>query len=80
MEVVVRKRKGVIGREIYKTPSHSRDAAWRARGAAVGRGRTRTPDLSKDNAWYRHTLAELLDLSAAGQINPVVAARSTRMW
>jgi NADPH:quinone reductase-like Zn-dependent oxidoreductase len=34
-----------------------------------------TPDLGKDNAWYRETLAELLDLLAAGKIKPVVAAR-----
>jgi NADPH:quinone reductase-like Zn-dependent oxidoreductase len=34
-----------------------------------------TPDLSKDNAWYRKTLAELLDLLAAGEIKPVVAER-----
>jgi NADPH2:quinone reductase len=34
-----------------------------------------TPDLSKENAWYRATLAELLDLLAAGKIRPVVAAR-----
>jgi NADPH:quinone reductase-like Zn-dependent oxidoreductase len=27
------------------------------------------------NAWYRETLAELLDLLAAGQIKPVVAER-----
>jgi NADPH:quinone reductase-like Zn-dependent oxidoreductase len=33
------------------------------------------PDLSKDKAWYRATLTELLDLLAAGQINPVVAER-----
>jgi NADPH:quinone reductase len=33
------------------------------------------PDLSKDNAWYRETLAELLDLLAAGKIKPVVAER-----
>jgi len=33
------------------------------------------PDLSKDNAWYRRTLAELLDLLAAGKIKPVVADR-----
>jgi NADPH2:quinone reductase len=33
------------------------------------------PDLSKDNAWYRATLTELLDLLAAGKINPVVADR-----
>jgi NADPH:quinone reductase len=33
------------------------------------------PDLSKDNAWYRETLAELLDLLAAGKIRPVVAER-----
>lgn len=34
-----------------------------------------TPDLSKENLWYRETLAELLDLLAAGDINPIVAAR-----
>jgi NADPH:quinone reductase-like Zn-dependent oxidoreductase len=34
-----------------------------------------TPDLSKDNAWYRESLAELLDLLAAGKIKPVVAGR-----
>jgi NADPH:quinone reductase-like Zn-dependent oxidoreductase len=34
-----------------------------------------TPDLGKDNAWYRATLAELLDLLAAGKIAPVIAAR-----
>jgi NADPH2:quinone reductase len=34
-----------------------------------------TPDLGKENDWYRNTLAELLDLLAAGHINPVVAAR-----
>ena len=34
-----------------------------------------TPDLGKDNAWYRETLAELLDLLAAGKIKPVVAER-----
>jgi len=34
-----------------------------------------TPDLSKENDWYRNTLAELLDLLATGQINPLVAAR-----
>jgi NADPH:quinone reductase-like Zn-dependent oxidoreductase len=34
-----------------------------------------TPDLSKDNAWYRETLAELLELLAAGKIKPVVAER-----
>lgn len=33
------------------------------------------PDLGKDNAWVRETLAELLDLLAAGKIKPVVAAR-----
>ena len=33
------------------------------------------PDLSKDNAWYRETLTELLDLLAAGSINPMVAKR-----
>lgn len=40
-----------------------------------GRQMLLTPDLSKDNAWYRNSLAELLDLLAAGQINPLVAAR-----
>jgi NADPH2:quinone reductase len=34
-----------------------------------------TPDLSKDNVWYRETLAELLDLLAAGELKPVVADR-----
>jgi NADPH:quinone reductase-like Zn-dependent oxidoreductase len=34
-----------------------------------------TPDLGKDNAWYRETLTELLDLLAADEIRPVVAAR-----
>lgn len=34
-----------------------------------------TPDLGKENAWYRETLAELLDLLAAGEIKPVIAAR-----
>ena len=34
-----------------------------------------TSDLSKDNAWYREALAELLDLLAAGKINPRVAER-----
>ena len=33
------------------------------------------PDLGKDNAWYRQTLIELLDLLAAGKIDPIVAAR-----
>lgn len=33
------------------------------------------PDLDKDNAWYRQTLAELLDLLAAGKLKPTVAAR-----
>jgi NADPH2:quinone reductase len=33
------------------------------------------PDLGEDNAWYRETLAELLDLLAAGKIKPVVAER-----
>jgi NADPH2:quinone reductase len=33
------------------------------------------PDLAEDNAWYRETLAELLDLLAAGKIKPVVAER-----
>jgi NADPH2:quinone reductase len=33
------------------------------------------PDLGEDNAWYRETLAELLDLLAAGRIKPVVAER-----
>lgn len=35
-----------------------------------------TPDLTKlGNAWYRATLAELLDLIAAGEITPLVAGR-----
>lgn len=33
------------------------------------------PDLGKDKVWYRERLAELLDLLAAGEIKPVVAAR-----
>ena len=33
------------------------------------------PDLGEDNAWYRETLTELLDLLAAGRIEPVVAER-----
>lgn len=33
------------------------------------------PDLGEDKVWYRETLAELLDLLAAGEIKPVVAAR-----
>ena len=33
------------------------------------------PDLAEDNAWYRETMAELVDLLAAGKINPVVAER-----
>jgi NADPH:quinone reductase-like Zn-dependent oxidoreductase len=33
------------------------------------------PELGKDNAWYRRTLAELLNLLAAGKLHPVVAAR-----
>jgi NADPH:quinone reductase-like Zn-dependent oxidoreductase len=34
-----------------------------------------TPDLDKEHEWYRATLAELLDLLAAGKLHPVVAAR-----
>jgi NADPH:quinone reductase-like Zn-dependent oxidoreductase len=34
-----------------------------------------TPDLGKENAWYHSTLSELLDTLAAGQLQPVVAAR-----
>jgi NADPH:quinone reductase-like Zn-dependent oxidoreductase len=33
------------------------------------------PELGKDNAWYRKTLTKLLDLLAAGRIQPVVAER-----
>jgi NADPH:quinone reductase-like Zn-dependent oxidoreductase len=33
------------------------------------------PELGKDNAWYRKTLAELLDLLAAGKLRPVIAER-----
>ena len=40
-----------------------------------GRQAPLTPDLGKENAWYRDTLAELLDLLAAGKIRPVVAER-----
>jgi NADPH:quinone reductase-like Zn-dependent oxidoreductase len=40
-----------------------------------GKGAPLAPDLSKDNAWYRKTLAELLDLLAAGELEPLVAAR-----
>lgn len=40
-----------------------------------GRQAPLAPDLSEDKAWYRQTLAELLDLLAAGEIEPVVAAR-----
>ena len=34
-----------------------------------------TPDLGKEREWYRATLAELLELLAAGELRPVVAAR-----
>ena len=34
-----------------------------------------TPDMGKEKTWYRETLAELLDLLAAGKLKPVVAAR-----
>ena len=34
-----------------------------------------TPDFSKDKAWYRETLAELLNLLAAGKLNPIIAER-----
>ena len=34
-----------------------------------------TPDLGADNAWYQTTLATLLDMLAAGQINPIVSDR-----
>ncbi|UCG24720.1 MAG: zinc-binding dehydrogenase [Chloroflexota bacterium] len=40
-----------------------------------GRRILTTPDLDKDNAWYRETLADLLDLLAAGEIKPVVSER-----
>ena len=33
------------------------------------------PDLGADNAWYRQTLAKLLDMLAAGEINPIVSDR-----
>jgi len=46
---------------------------------AGGRQTALTPDLSEfapaHNDWYRETLAELLDLLAAGSIKPVVAER-----
>lgn len=38
-----------------------------------GRQVPMTPNLDKENAWYRKTLAELLELLAAGTIKPVVA-------
>ena len=34
-----------------------------------------TADLGANNAWYRVTLAKLLDMLAAGEINPVVSER-----
>lgn len=34
-----------------------------------------TPDLSEDNTWFQATLAKLLDLLAAGEINPLVSDR-----
>jgi NADPH:quinone reductase-like Zn-dependent oxidoreductase len=34
-----------------------------------------TPDLSQDNAWYQATLAKLLEILAAGEINPIVSDR-----
>ena len=34
-----------------------------------------TPGLGSDNAWYRTTLAKLLNMLAAGEINPVVSQR-----
>jgi NADPH:quinone reductase-like Zn-dependent oxidoreductase len=34
-----------------------------------------TPDLGKDNEWFQATLAKLLDLLAAGEINPIVSDR-----
>jgi NADPH:quinone reductase-like Zn-dependent oxidoreductase len=40
-----------------------------------GRQALTTPDLSQDNAWYRDTLAKLLDLLAAGELQPAVAER-----
>lgn len=32
-------------------------------------------EVEKDNAWYRETLAELISMLAAGQIDPVIGAR-----
>lgn len=40
-----------------------------------GRSVPLTGDLWKDGDWYRRTLGELLDLLAAGEIDPLVAAR-----
>ena len=40
-----------------------------------GRQLMLTADLGEDNAWYRQTLAELLDLLAAGKLRPIVATR-----
>ncbi len=40
-----------------------------------GRRAPLAPDLSKDNVWYRRTLADLLELLAAGDIKPIVADR-----
>jgi NADPH2:quinone reductase len=40
-----------------------------------GRQAPLPPDLDKDSAWFNATLAELLDLLAAGKIKPVVEAR-----
>ena len=41
----------------------------------VGKQLLTTSDLGADNAWYRATLAKLLDMLAAGEINPIVSAR-----
>jgi NADPH:quinone reductase-like Zn-dependent oxidoreductase len=34
-----------------------------------------TPDLAADNDWFQATLAKLLDMLAAGEINPIVSER-----
>ena len=42
---------------------------------APGRKKILSMDLGDDNAWYRATLTELLELLAAGKIDPIVAER-----
>jgi NADPH:quinone reductase-like Zn-dependent oxidoreductase len=40
-----------------------------------GRKAPMPPNVAKPNSWYRDTLAELLDLLAAGKLKPIVADR-----